>query len=97
MVLLRYLLTLVLLTLSLSLYAKHLADDIEPGDGVNEIQLPLTKESAAELIRMETKGKILSVEETSHRGNMIFKIKVLHDNGKIKIYRRDPLTAHEPH
>ena len=96
MFLLRYLFTIILLTLSAPLFAKYLADDIEPGDGVNEIQLPLTKESAAELIRMESKGKILSVEEAPHKGKFIFKIKVLHDDGKIKIYRLDPQTAHAP-
>jgi uncharacterized membrane protein YkoI len=96
MFLLRYLFILMLLSLSAPLFAKYLADDIEPGDGVNEIQLPLTKESAAELIRMESKGKILSVEEKPHEGTFIFKIKVLHDDGKIKIYRLDPTTAHEP-
>tara|TARA_R110001606_G_scaffold399222_2_gene582485 strand:+ start:147011 stop:147304 length:294 start_codon:yes stop_codon:yes gene_type:complete len=96
MFLLRYLFTIILLTLSAPLFAKYLADDIEPGDGVNEIQLPLTKESAAELIRMESKGKILSVEEAPHKSSFIFKIKVLHDDGKIKIYRLDPQTAHAP-
>lgn len=97
MFLLRYLVALIFLALPFSLFAKHLADDIEPGDGVNEIQLPLTKESAAELIKMETNGKILSVEETPYGDKFIFKIKVLHDNGKIKIYRLDPQTAHKPH
>lgn len=97
MFLLRYLITIMLLTLSVPLFAKYLADDIEPGDGVNEIQLPLTKESAAELIRMESKGKILSVEEKPYKGKFIFNIKVLHDDGKIKIYRLDPQTAHLPH
>tara|TARA_R110000772_G_C13118513_1_gene421553 strand:- start:47 stop:298 length:252 start_codon:yes stop_codon:yes gene_type:complete len=79
------------------LFAKHLAEDIEPGDGINEIQLPLTKESAAELVRMETNGKILSVEEAPHKDHFIFKIKVLHNDGKIKIYRLDPKTAHQPY
>lgn len=96
MFLLRYLFTIILLSLSAPLFAKYLADDIEPGDGVNEIQLPLTKESAAELIRIESKGKILSVEEKPYRGKFVFNIKVLHDDGKIKIYRVDPQTAHEP-
>ncbi len=97
MFVLRYLFITILLSVSAPLYAKYLADDIEPGDGVNEIQLPLTKESAAELVRMESQGKILSVEEKPHRGKFIFKIKVLHDDGKIKIYRLDPLTAREPY
>ncbi len=96
MFLLRYLFITMFLTSSAPLFAKYLADDIEPGDGVNEIQLPLTKESAAELIRMESKAKILSVEEKPYRDKFIFKIKVLHDDGKIKIYRLDPQTAHEP-
>jgi hypothetical protein len=52
MLLLRYLFIFMILSLSAPLFAKYLADDIEPGDGVNEIQLPLSKESAAELIRM---------------------------------------------
>lgn len=95
--LLRYLIAITLLSLSLPLLANHLADDIEPGDGVNEIQLPLTKESAAELIRMESKGKILSVDQALYQDNVIYKIKVLHDDGKIKIYRLDPKTAHKPH
>jgi len=73
-----------------------LADDIEPGDSVNEISLPLTAESAAELVRYTSKGKILSVKEQQYKGRKIFKIKVLHNNGKIKNYRLDALTAHPP-
>lgn len=97
MQLLRFFFTITLLSLSQPILANYLADDIEPGDGVNEIQLPLTKESAAELIRMETDGKILSVDEAQYLDNIIYKVKVLHENGKIKIYRLNPQTAHEPH
>ncbi|MDC9724583.1 MAG: hypothetical protein PSN44_01500 [Gammaproteobacteria bacterium] len=93
---LRYLFTICLLIVSLSVVAAHLPDDIEPGDGVNEIQLPLTKTSAAELIRLETKGQILSVEEKKVKGKTIFRIKVLHNNGKIKMYPLDPSTGHPP-
>jgi len=94
---LRYLLTIILFILPLSVFAAHLADDIEAGDSVNEIQLPLTKASAAELIRIESKGKILSVDKKQLKGKKIFRIKVLHNNGKIKIYRLDPITGHRPH
>jgi uncharacterized membrane protein YkoI len=80
--------------LSQPLFSAQLAEDIEPGDGVNEIQLPLTKQSASELIRVESQGKVLSVDQANHDGKIIFKIKVLHDNGKIKIYRLDPNTGY---
>ncbi|NOQ82305.1 MAG: hypothetical protein GQ548_07260 [Methylophaga sp.] len=83
--------------LPLSVSAAHLADDIEPGDGVNEIQLPLTRASAAELIRTESHGKVLSVDKKKVRGKIIFRVKVLHNNGKIKMYHLDPLTGHPPH
>jgi hypothetical protein len=76
--------------------AARLADDIEPGDGVNEIQLPLTKKSAAELIRLENSGKILSVDEQVYKGKTVFKVKVLHSGGTIKHYLLDPTTAHPP-
>ncbi|NOQ94481.1 MAG: hypothetical protein GQ547_07605 [Methylophaga sp.] len=94
---LRYLLTIFFLTLSLSVIAAHLPDDIEPGDSVNDIQLPLTKTSAAELIRVEKKGKILSVEKKKVKGKSVFRIKVLHKNGKIKMYSLDPSTGNAPH
>lgn len=93
---LRYLFTILTLTLGVAVYAAHVPDGVEPGDSVNEIQLPLTKESAAELIRIETKGKILSVNKKQQEGNIIFRVKVLHDNGKIKIYRLDAETGHPP-
>lgn len=93
----RFLLTVIALVLPLSSYANLLADDIEPGDGVNEIQLPLTKKSAAELIQLEHNGKILSVDKQQLNGQAVFKIKVLHSGGKIKHYLLDPNTAHPPH
>ena len=94
---LRYLFTLFIFTLSVAVFAAHLPDDIEPGDAVNDIQLPLTKESAAELVRIESKGKVLSVDKKSDNGKTIFRVKVLHDNGKIKVYRLDSNTGHAPH
>jgi len=97
MTLLRYLFTPLLLVLSLSVLAAHLPDDIEPGDGVNEIQLPLTKSSAAELVRVESNGKVLSVNKKEVKGNIIFRVKVLHKDGKIKIYPLDSQTGHAPH
>jgi membrane-associated protease RseP (regulator of RpoE activity) len=88
--------SLITLVLPLFSYSDHLADDIEPGDGINEIELPLTKKSAAELIHLETQGKILSVDEQKTNGRTIFKIKVLHSGGKIKHYLLDANTAHPP-
>jgi len=93
----RTLLTLFSLILSTAVFAAHLPDDIEPGDGVNEIQLPLTKESAAELIKVESAGKILSVDTKYNNGKTVFYVKVLHDNGVIKMYQLDPKTGHKPH
>ncbi len=88
------LLLLSLLLVAQSALATHLPDDVEPGDSVNEIQLPLTQESAAELIRIETHGKVLSVAESHEKKLKIFKIKVLHKNGLIKHYRLNANTGH---
>lgn len=93
----RLIFTLLIFTLPMTTYAAHLADDIEPGDAVNEIQLPLTKESAAELVRLESQGKILSVDKKNDKGNTVFRVKVLHNNGKIKIYSVDQKTGHTLH
>ena len=76
--------------------AKSLPDDVEPGDGINEIQLPLNKKSAAELVRIETKGKILSVDKENYKGKNIFKVKTLHANGKVKNHFIDPQTGRAP-
>ena len=92
----RYFLLLMLLSISTQNFAARLADDVEPGDGVNEISLPLTKESAAELIRVETHGKVLSVDKKPYKGRSIFRVKVLHDDGTVKRYRLDPKTGHRP-
>jgi len=92
----RHLIILLLFSLSLPVNSAQLPDDIEPGDNVNEIQLPLTKQSAAELIRVEYQGKVLSVSEGQYKDKDIFKIKVLHDNGKVKSYRLDPQTGYAP-
>lgn len=92
----QYLLIVSLLTFSASSFSARLADDIEPGDNINEIQLPLTKTSAAELIRLESKGKVLSVEEKRISDITLFRVKVLHKNGKIKIYSLDKATGHPP-
>lgn len=93
----RTLTTLFSLTLSTVVLSAHLPDDIEPGNSVNEIQLPLTKESAAELIRVESGGKTLSVTSKKYNDEIIFHIKVLHDNGTIRVYRLNPKTGHAPH
>jgi uncharacterized membrane protein YkoI len=92
----QYLIILSLFALSLPVNSAQLPDDIEPGDSVNDIQLPLTKQSAAELIRVESQGKVLSVNKSQYRGTSVFRIKVLHDDGKVKFYRLDPQTGHAP-
>lgn len=91
---LRYLVILFLISLASTVVANHLPDDIEPGDAVNDIQLPLTKQSAAELARIQSGGKVLSVSQEQHDGHIIFVVKILHDNGKVKLYRLDKDTAH---
>jgi len=92
----RYLIILLLFSFSLPVNSAQLPDDIEPGDSVNDIQLPLTKQSAAELIRVEYQGKVLSVNESQHKGKDMFRIKVLHDDGKVKYYKLDPQTGYAP-
>jgi len=92
----RFIYILIIFALSNSAFSAHISDDVEAGDGVNDIQLPLTKESAAELVRIESQSKVLSVDEQEHNGQMIFRVKVLLD-GKIKVYLIDPLTAHPIH
>jgi uncharacterized membrane protein YkoI len=62
----------------------------------DNIQLPLTKQSAAEIIQLEYKGKILSVDKGEANKKIIFLIKVLHDDGKVKIYKLDASTGLPP-
>ncbi len=76
-----------------------LADDSvpyeqQPGNIINEIALPLTKHTAAELAKIETGGKILSVDEQQAGKGIIFRVKVLHNNGKVKVHRIDRDTGH---
>ncbi|HDZ16504.1 MAG TPA: hypothetical protein ENI26_11335 [Methylophaga aminisulfidivorans] len=65
-----------------------------PGNNINEIALPLTKDTAAELAKIETAGKVLSVDEERYGNRIVFRIKVLHNNGKVKIHRLDRDTGH---
>jgi uncharacterized membrane protein YkoI len=55
--------------------------------------LPLTKEAAATQVQTESGGKVLSVDDKTEGGQQIFRIKVLHDDGKIKIYQLDAATG----
>lgn len=84
--LVRILMLLVMLA-PLPTLAKHLPDDAEPGTSVNEIQLPLTENTAAELAHIETGGQILSVHEERYFEHNVFRVKVLHNDGKVKTYR----------
>jgi len=56
-------------------------------DAVNNIALPLTKETAAELAKVETGGRILSVHEEKLEEIDLFRVKVLHENGTVRTYR----------
>jgi uncharacterized membrane protein YkoI len=87
----------ILLSVSLSAFARQLPDDIEPGSSANDISLPLDKHSAAELVRVETHGKVLSVDTLERKGEKIFKVKVLHRNGKVKNYLINANTARPHH
>jgi uncharacterized membrane protein YkoI len=64
-------------------------------DSMAGVALPLTKESAAEHVQTESGGKVLSVDEKQEGAKQIFKVKVLHDDGKIKIYQVDAETGLE--
>lgn len=89
----RYLLLIIML-MGLPAMADHLPYDLEPGSSVNEITLPLTKHTAAELARIETGGKVLSVDEERRNKHVIFRVKVLHNDGKVKVHRIDRDTGH---
>ncbi|MBT3506112.1 MAG: hypothetical protein HN475_10185 [Piscirickettsiaceae bacterium] len=65
------------------------------GDSVSGVALPLTKESAAEHVQTQSGGKILSVDEKQEGTKLLFKVKVLHDDGKIKVYQMDAETGLE--
>ena len=64
---------------------------------MDDINLPLTKESAAQLVKIESDGKVLSIEKKIMKDKAVFQAKVLHDNGKMKMYLIDPETGHSPH
>lgn len=88
---------LLLIPLLLSPFAHaddHVPYEQQPGNIINEIALPLTKHTAAELAKIETGGKILSVDEHQTDDLTIFRVKVLHNNGKVKVHRIDRDTGH---
>lgn len=94
MVRIRYLL-ISLLLLGLPVQAEEpIPYEEQPGNNINEIALPLTKHTAAELAKIETGGKILSVDEKRSGDNVIFRVKVLHNNGKVKVHRINRDTGH---
>lgn len=72
----------------------HRPYEQEPGNNINEIALPLTTHTAAELAKVETGGKILSVEEEYYGSKTIFRVKVLHNDGKVKNHRFDRDSGH---
>lgn len=58
-----------------------------------DVALPLTKDTAASLIQQKTKGKILSVDKQRNNGKTVFRVKVLHKDGKVKMFRMDAATG----
>lgn len=78
---------IAILFLSSPVFSAHLSDDIK---------LPLTQETAAQLVKSESKGKILSIETRVINDKNIFRIKVIHDSGRMKVYLIDPKTGHSP-
>lgn len=90
----RYLLPILML-FSLPIQAdEHLPYELQPGNSINEIALPLTKHTAAELAKIETGGKVLSVDEEQLGDTTVFRVKVLHNNGKVKVHRINGETGH---
>lgn len=86
-------LLLLMLALPLISYSGTFPPDIEVGSSVNEISLPLTKKTAAELAQVETGGKVLSVDQEHYQDHIVFRVKVLHQDGKVKTYRLDQNTG----
>lgn len=87
-------LLLVCFTLPFTVWADHLPDDVEAGTSVNDIPLPLTDKTAAELAQVENGGKVLSVRPEKYENHHIFRVKMLHDDGKVKTYRIDRETGY---
>ncbi len=50
----------------------------------------LSLDKAAKKIRKQTGGKILSAKKTKKGNRIIYKIKVLLPNGKVKVFSVDP-------
>ena len=65
------------------------------GDVVSGVSLPLTKDSAAEHIQTQSGGKVLSVDPKQEGAKQLFRVKVLHDDGKMKVYQLDAETGLE--
>jgi len=83
----------VMLVLPLTGYSDHFPPDLEVGSSINDIPLPLTKKTAAELAQVETGGQVLSVDQEQYQNHSIFRVKVLHRDGKVKTYRLDRDTG----
>ncbi len=54
---------------------------------------PLTKASAAQQVKSQSGGKVLSVDEKQRHGQTLYRVKVLHEDGKVKIYQLDATTG----
>jgi uncharacterized membrane protein YkoI len=83
---------IIVLLFSLSLLGHAIS--VQAAD--NKVNLPLTKQSAADIIQSESKGKILSVDKKIINDKTVFIIKVLYDKGKVKNYSLDAATGLPP-
>ena len=69
--------------LPVAVHAEHVTENSND----NHLHLPLTQESAAELIRSETGGKVLSVDSENVENETFFRVKVISKQGRVKVYR----------
>jgi uncharacterized membrane protein YkoI len=81
----RLLFTLILFSISSLSFASE-----------NDVQLPLSKQSAAEIVQKKSQGKILSVDKKETAEKTFYLIKVLHNDGEIKVHSLDVLTGLPP-
>ena len=80
------------LLLPFGTYADHVSE-LNANHAEHQFVLPLTQESAAEFIRSKTGGKVLSVDRDAVPDETFFRVKVISEQGRVKIYRVDSSTG----
>jgi len=84
---LRLLIICLLSLVPLAIHAEHVSGNSHADHSAGHLQLPLTQESAAELIRSETGDKVLSVDSEKVENETFFRVKVISKQGRVKVYR----------